>query len=195
VDPDRAVFFASEEPPAAAAPRAPERATPTTTPGRTLEFDLDGMRCASCVSSIESAICALLGVAAANVSLLGKSARVQLAAEDAASAVEIEAAIAKAGFQAVEANSREGSFVSLKLSGASLPDQSACEDALAHVEGIMKVELVDDVCTVYFSAPSMRRPLCYRSASGGSSPRTAWTVDSQPEHVVPSTAKNTRAGG
>jgi copper chaperone len=65
----------------------------------TREFAVEGMHCAGCVKSVTGAVTRVPGVSRVDVSLEGKTAKVEFD-ETLASAVAIVAAIEGAGFDA-----------------------------------------------------------------------------------------------
>lgn len=68
-----------------------------TVPARTIELNIEGMTCASCVSRVEKGISKVSGVNAVSVNLANETAQVKV---NAASAAELVRAVEKAGYSA-----------------------------------------------------------------------------------------------
>lgn len=92
---------------------------------KTIELDIEGMTCASCVGRVEKALKAVSGVSGASVNLATERATVRVAG-NAASAVNLADAIKRAGYKANEVaadkatdgeqDKREAELRSLKIS-------------------------------------------------------------------------------
>lgn len=102
---------------------------------KTIDFDIEGMTCASCVGRVEKALKAVSGVVDASVNLATERATVRVAG-NAASAARLAEAVSKAGYKASEIladqaggdepDRREGDMRGLKISlawaaGLTLP--------------------------------------------------------------------------
>ncbi len=72
----------------------------------TVELDIEGMSCASCVNRVEKALAAVPGVLEASVNLATEKATVRLL-DGAASSAELEEAVRKAGYEARRAGGGE----------------------------------------------------------------------------------------
>lgn len=94
-DPDR--YLADEEPAEATAVRADLKTVPTSGP-LTIHLAVDGMTCASCVSTVESALKAVPGVTGARVNFAASTAAVDVASSTPVSA--LSAAVAATGYTA-----------------------------------------------------------------------------------------------
>ncbi|MGG2475940.1 cation transporter, partial [Rhizobium sp. BR5] len=68
---------------------------------KTVELDIEGMTCASCVGRVEKALKAVSGVSDASVNLATERATVRVAG-NAASAAKLAEAISQAGYTASE---------------------------------------------------------------------------------------------
>ena len=107
-----------------------------------LDFEIDGLSCAGCVSRAETAMKGVSGVSGAEVNLATKSARVALEGGDAR---EVSHALDTAGYPAVPHRQR------LEIAGMTCASCVArVETALDHVPGVtgVTVNLADGVASV-----------------------------------------------
>ena len=112
---------------------------------RTLDLQLDGLHCASCVRRAEAALTAVPGVAAARVNLAAETAHV--AYDPPADAAALAAALAGAGFPAGEESAR---FALEGMHCASCVRRA--ETAIAALPGVTRaaVNLADESAEVRF---------------------------------------------
>ena len=99
-DPDRYSAGTISESGTESAEDAPADDTPRTQPGGTFHLSVEGMTCASCVSTVESALSSVPGVIDARVNFAAGTATVDTALEVPASV--LTAAVSASGYRAVE---------------------------------------------------------------------------------------------
>ncbi|WP_267929732.1 heavy metal translocating P-type ATPase [Paraburkholderia sp. ZP32-5] len=146
-------------------------ATPSpSSPARVVEFDIDGMTCAACVTRVEKALAKVPGVARASVNLATERARVE--SDAAVEPVQLADAVRKAGYEAtlvadagagtaaqVEAPVVTPPTTELELAIGGMTCASCAmrvEKALAKVPGVARasVNLATETATVHSSAGS-----------------------------------------
>ncbi len=99
-------------------------------PSQSLQLDIAGMTCASCVTRLESALTAVPGVLRASVNLASESARVELIA-GTATARDLIAAVRAAGYEATAATDAAGAASPVVDRTASLKRDALIALALA----------------------------------------------------------------
>src|ERR1700761_5595504 len=148
-------------------------ATPSpSSPARVVEFDIDGMTCAACVTRVEKALAKVPGVARASVNLATECARVE--SDAAVETVQVTDAVRKAGYEATlvaDAGAGAGAAAQLETPVATPHTTelelaiggmtcASCatrvEKALAKVPGVARasVNLATEPATVHSSAAS-----------------------------------------
>ncbi|VWB54893.1 putative cation-transporting ATPase membrane protein [Burkholderia lata] len=164
-EPVRETAAAPHAPPAEVPPAAMAAATSTTScplpAGNTIELDIDGMTCASCVSRVEKALAKVPGVSRASVNLATERATVDAAAN--VSAAQLVATVKQAGYGATPTVTDAGAAafapaapaapasIELDIDGMTCAScVSRVEKALAKVPGVTRasVNLATERATV-----------------------------------------------
>lgn len=126
----------------------------------TLEFQVEGMTCASCVARVEKTIDALPGVASASVNLATERAHVTF--DGAPVVAPVIAAIAKAGYGSPEET------VELQVEGMTCAScVGRVERALARIPGVLSasVNLATETATVVAAAGTLSREQLARAVT------------------------------
>nr|WP_302054785.1 heavy metal translocating P-type ATPase [Burkholderia multivorans] len=187
-----------------ATPIEPARAAVTSEPAdhkaaRSIDLDIDGMTCASCVSRVEKALAKVPGVTHASVNLATERATVEASAD--VSAARLAGAVEQAGYRATPVESAPSAVtaapidhkashsVELDIDGMTCAScVSRVEKALAKVPGVThaSVNLATERATVEASADVSAARLAeaveqagYRAAPVESAPSAA---ASEPVH-------------
>ncbi|MEF8795237.1 MAG: heavy metal translocating P-type ATPase [Salinivenus sp.] len=145
-----------------ACPSPPAETTPSPDDvdgARTMTLPIQGMSCASCANSVESALARVEGVAGASVNFATERAEVGLVGDGPALSVLVET-VAESGYEVRTAET------TLSVQGMSCAScVSRVEDALGSVEGALAadVNLATDRATVRY-VPGVATPAAFRSA-------------------------------
>ncbi len=150
--------------------------------GKTYEFPVEGMTCASCVRRVERALVSVDGVGEARVNLATESASVTVAAGHAIDRGTLAAAVQAAGYHVPEprseARDREKDLSSITLEVEGMTCASCVrrvERALAGVEGVgqARVNLATETAEVDLTACVAREALVKAVEAAGYQARPA----------------------